>query len=60
MTKTFPVARGATDAAVYDEVLGALGDFGIKVVNKAAQSGFLLPAFAPERVAARGAKSGTR
>ena len=52
--EALPVARGTADAAVYDEVLGALSDFGIEVVHEAAEGGFLLPAFAAEGVAARG------
>ena len=56
--EALPVARGAADAAVDDEVLRALGDFGIEVVHQAAEGGFLLPAFAAELVAARGADDG--
>ncbi len=54
-----PVARGAADAAVDDKVLRALGDFGIEVVHQAAECGFLLPAFAAQRGAARGAHDGS-
>jgi hypothetical protein len=56
--KAFPVSRGAANATIDDEVLGALGDFGIEVVHETAESGFLLPAFAAEGVAARGANDG--
>ena len=52
--KALPVARGLADAAVDDEVRGALGDFGVEIVHQAAQGSFLLPAFAAELVAARG------
>ena len=52
--KTFPVARGAANAAVDDQVRGALGHFGIEVVHQAAQRGFLLPALAAELIAAGG------
>ena len=51
--EALPVAGGAADAAVNDEVGGALGDFGIEVVHQAAQGCFLLPAFTAELVAAR-------
>ena len=46
--EAFPVARGTADAAIDDEVLRALGHFGIEVVHQAAEGGFLLPAFAAE------------
>ena len=46
--EALPVARGAADATVDDEVLGALGHFGVEVVHQAAEGGFLLPAFAAE------------
>ena len=56
--KAFPVARGAADAAVDDQVGGALGHVGIEVVHQAAQSGFLLPALAAELIAAGGTDHG--
>ena len=58
--EALPVARGAADAAVDDEVLGAFSDFGIEIVHQAAEGGFLLPAFAAKRVAARGTNDGRR
>src|SRR5208337_1803473 len=48
-----PVARGAAGAAVYHQVLRALGDVGIEVVHQHAHGGFLPPSFAGELVAAR-------
>ena len=51
-----PVARGFAGAAVDDEVVGALGDFGIEVVHQHAQGGFLMPAFACAGSLPRGAR----
>jgi hypothetical protein len=56
--EAFPVSRGAADATIDDKVLRALGYFGIEVVHETAESGFLLPSFAAEGVAARGADDG--
>jgi hypothetical protein len=56
--EALPVAGGAADAAIDDEVRRALCHFGIEVVHQAAQSGFLLPAFAAQGDAARGADGG--
>ncbi len=56
--KAFPVASSAADAAVDDQVRGALGYVGIEVVHQAAQSGFLLPALAAELIAAGGTNYG--
>ena len=53
--ETLPVPGRLADAAVDDEILRALGDFGIEVVHQAAEGRFLLPAFAVELGAARGA-----
>ena len=51
--KTFPIARGFAGAAIDDEIVGTLGDFGIEIVHEHAQRGFLLPAFAGKLRAAR-------
>jgi hypothetical protein len=47
--------RGATAAAVDDEVLRALGDLGIEVVVQHAKGGFLDPALAGDLGATRSA-----
>jgi len=54
-----PVTRGATDAAIDDQVGGTLGDFGVEVVHEAAECGLLLPTFAAELVSARGTDDGS-
>jgi hypothetical protein len=53
-----PAARGAAGSAVDDQILGALGDFFVEVVHQHAHGGFLLPAFAGDLIAARGADGG--
>ena len=50
-----PTAGGAAGAAIDDEVARALGDFFVEIVHQHAHGGFLLPAFAGNRIAARGA-----
>src|SRR5215510_1277350 len=42
--KAFPIAGGAADAAVHNEFLGLLGNFGIKVVHQHPQRRFGQPA----------------
>ena len=56
--EALPVARGLADAAVDDEVLGPLGNFGVEIVHEAAEGGFLLPALAAKGVTAGGANDG--
>lgn len=51
-----PVAGGFAGSTVDNEIFGLFGDFGVKIVEKHAESGFLRPAFAGELCAARGAK----
>ena len=51
--KAFPVARRFAAPAVDDQIFGLFGDLGIEVVHQHAQRGFLLPAFAGKRSAAR-------
>ena len=48
-----PAARRLAGAAVDDEIVRPLGDVGIEVVHQHAQRGFLLPALAAQRGAAR-------
>ena len=48
------------DAAVDDQIVGPLGDVGIEVVHQHAQRGFLRPALAGERGAARRADGAGR
>ena len=45
--------RGASGAAVNEEVLGALGNLFVEVVHEHAHGRFLVPALAGERIAAR-------
>jgi len=56
----FPAARGAPGSAIDDEVFGAFGDFLVEVIHEHAHGGFLLPAFAGDLVAARGANRSGR
>ena len=49
-----PVARRLAAAAVDDQLLGPLGNFGIEVVLQHAQRGFLHPSATRKRGAARG------
>ena len=49
----FPVARGAADAAVHDQLGRVLGDFGIEVVLDHPVGGFGQPRLAAERGATR-------
>ncbi len=51
--KQFQLRAAFPRPAVDDQVLGLLGDFGIEIVHQHAQRGFLLPAFAGKRGAAR-------
>ena len=46
-------------AAVDDQILGTLGDLGIEIVHQHPQRGFLRPALAGERRAARRANDAT-
>src|SRR5262249_27261533 len=48
-----PVARRLADAAVDDELLGALGHFRIEIVHEHPQRRFLLPSAGGDRGAAR-------
>ncbi len=50
-----PIARGATDAAVHDELGGVLGHFGVQVVHQHAQRRFGHPAPCAQCAATRGA-----
>ncbi len=50
-----PTAGGAAGSTVDDEVARALGDFFVEIVHQHAHGSFLLPAFAGNRIAARGA-----
>ncbi len=50
-----PVARGAADAAIDDELLRVLGDLGVEVVHQHAERRLGEPALAGESAAARGA-----
>ena len=50
-----PVARGAADAAVDDEIVGPLGDLGVEVVHQHAQRRLGEPAAGAQGRAARGA-----
>ena len=43
------------DAAVHDQIVGPLGDVRIEIVHQHPQRGFLRPALAGQRGAARGA-----
>ena len=54
-----PVAGGAADAAVDNQVRGAFGHVGVEVVHQAAEGRFLLPALAAQLVAARRANCGS-
>ena len=55
LVEGFPAARGLADAAVDDEVAGALGDVGVEVVHQHAERGFGEPALGGEFGAAGGA-----
>src|SRR5690606_6198531 len=55
-----PVARGAADAAVHHQVLGALGHVRVQVVMQHPERGFGQPAAAVELAAARGADDAGR
>src|SRR5580704_5535407 len=50
--EAFPVSGGLAGAAVDHQILRALSHVGVEVVHEHAQSGFLLPAFTCEGVAA--------
>ena len=52
---TIPVASSLAASAVDDQVFWLFGDFRVEVVHQHAESRFLLPAFAGNRGAARGA-----
>ena len=54
-----PVARGLANAAVDDQIRGALGVIGIQVVHQATQRRFLLPSLAVQLCAARRANDGS-
>src|SRR5438094_655072 len=54
-----PVSSSLAAAAVDDEILGSLGNFGIEVVVKHPQRGFLRPALAADLGAPRRADHGT-
>src|ERR1051326_6863160 len=51
--EALPVARRFADAAVDDELLRPLRDFGVEIVHQHAQRGLLLPSLAGELRAAR-------
>ena len=55
--EAFPVARGATDAAVDDELAGPLGDLGVEIVHQHAQGRLGGPALGGEFRATRGANA---
>ena len=55
LVETFPVARGAADTAVDDELFRLFGNLGIEVVLDHAVGGFGEPALAGQFAAARGA-----
>jgi hypothetical protein len=55
-----PVARGAADAAVNDQVFGTLGDFGIEIVLDHPVRGLGQPGLAGSLGAARGADTSGR
>ena len=55
-----PVASRLTRAAIDNQILRPLGNFLVEIVHQHAQGGFLLPTFAGDRVAARGANAGVR
>jgi hypothetical protein len=50
-----PIARGAADTAIDDQLLGLFGDFGIEIVHQHAQRGFGEPALRAQLGAAGGA-----
>ncbi len=50
----FPVPGGPPGSAVDDEIVGILGYLGIEIVLKAAEGGFLKPAFGMELGSAMG------
>ena len=43
--ETFPIARGAADAAIDDQLLRSLGDIGVQIVHQHAQRRLGQPAF---------------
>ena len=53
--ETFPVARGAADAAIDDEFARLFPDLGIEIVHQHAHRSFRLPRFGGKLIAARGA-----
>src|ERR1022692_1706274 len=53
-----PTPRRPTGSAVHNKVLRTLGNFLVEVVHEHAHGGFLLPAFASDRVAAGRANRG--
>ena len=55
-----PIAGSFARTAVDDQILRALGNFLVKIVHQHAHGCFLLPTFAGERGAARGANAGVR
>jgi hypothetical protein len=50
-----PTARRASRAAIDDKILGTLGNVRVEIVHQHAHGSFLLPAFAGDLIAARGA-----
>ena len=53
-----PIARGASRAAVDDQLVGLLGDLGVEVVMEHAQGGFLMPSLTGDGAAPGGANRG--
>ena len=53
--EAFPVARGAADAAIDDQLLRVLGDLRIEIVHQHPQRRFGQPALRGKRRAVRGA-----
>jgi hypothetical protein len=51
----WPIASGAAGATVDDQFVRVLGDFGIEIIVKHAEGGFLVPTVASQLGAARGA-----
>ena len=51
--EALPVARGLPCTAIHNQIPRPLGDLGIEVVHQHAQGGFLRPALAADRTAAR-------
>src|SRR5438270_3420701 len=55
---SIPVARGLTCSAIYDQLAWALANFLVEIVHQHSHRGFLLPAFAGKRIAARRSNAG--